>query len=274
MRETLTEKDYWDQHWATLKLPVSYTLDGRSELNADILGTIERAVGDRRPKKVLEIGGAPGGFLAHFAKRYGSEVHSLDYSEIGCRKTEENFRLLDLPVHIHRADFLNLPEGLPRFDVVYSLGLIEHFSDLPRVVKAHCDLVNPRGLIILGVPHFVHVFWPLLYLLAPRVTGGHNRDVLSLDRWNGFERQLSLKPVYKGYMGGFRPRLMSSVIREEYSSGGGRLHLVGRLIMRLLDLSFSARRRLLTFLPGLEGAFRIEGRLLSAYAMGAYTLEE
>jgi 2-polyprenyl-3-methyl-5-hydroxy-6-metoxy-1,4-benzoquinol methylase len=270
MQKKLTERAYWDAHWRSLSLPVAHTLENSSGEARAILEAIEEATCGRPPRSVLEIGGAPGGFLAYFADRYGAEIHAVDYSEVGCRATEENFRLLGVPVHVHCRDLFSIDEQFPRFDLVYSLGFIEHFADTESVVRAHRALLNPNGLLILGVPHFVWAFWSLLQLFAPQVTQGHNRNALSLEQWTRFEHSLGLTPVLKRYLGGFKPRLMRSVIDEEIESGGGRFRPLGRLLSFGLRGLASAQRRLAKVFPG----FRlpsIEGKFWSAYALAAYT---
>ena len=132
--------------------------------------------------------------------------------------------------------------------------------------------MKPDGLLILGVPHFVEVFWPLLHLLAPRVTGGHNRFALSVEHWTVFEQPLGLKPVRKSYLGGFEPWLINSVVGEEYASYGGRFKPLGRLLMRCLGLGLAVRHRVLRAIPSLGKTPTFDGKLLSAYAMAAYIL--
>jgi SAM-dependent methyltransferase len=270
MSENLTEREYWDHYWQNLTLPVSHTLENSSGQSRCILEVIEKVTCIRPPRKVLEIGAAPGGFLAYFARRYGSEIHALEYSETGCRVIEENYRLLGYPVHVHRKDLFTVGDDFPRFDLVYSLGLIEHFAEIEGVIKVHRDLLKPNGILIIGVPHFIHVFWPLLNLLAPQVTRGHNRAALSLENWTAFEKSLGLKTVHKCYLGGFEPWQMIPMIKEEYASGGGRLKPLGRFLMFCLRLIHSVRCRLLKKFPIL-GKGSNGGKWFSSFAMAAYT---
>ena len=248
-------------------------MENSKGLAYDIINTINTIVGSRKPISVLEVGGAPGGYLVHFARHYGAEIHSIDYSEVGCRATEENFRILGYPVTTHEIDIFAVGTDFPRFDIVYSLGLIEHFTDTEQIVKAHRNLLKPNGLLILGVPHFVDVFWPLLHLLAPHVTEGHNRKALTLKHWVDFEQVLGLTTIHKSYLGGFQPWLMSCVIREEYASGGGRFKPLGRLLMWCLRLVYSARQRYPRATNGV-GMGSVNGELVSAYAIAAYTTTE
>ncbi len=273
MPDCLTTQEYWDRHWHDRNLPVAHTLGQSSGLAKSILEFIHTVLRIRPPKAVLEIGGAPGGYLAHFVEEYESEIHSLDYSSKGCSETCENFRLLGYPVHVHEKDIFAIGEGWHEFDVVYSLGLIEHFADTRGIVEAHLRLLRPGGVLILGVPHFVRVYWSLLSILAPRVTHGHQKDALSLENWVGFERSLGLRLIHAEYLGGCQPWLANSVIREEYAMGGGRLRPVGRCITRCLNILYRTHRRMVQLLPATVRV-QFNGRWLSAYAMAAYEKRE
>lgn len=34
------------------------------------------------------------------------------------------------------------------FDIVYSLGFVEHFEDLNIVIKKHTELLKPAGILL------------------------------------------------------------------------------------------------------------------------------
>jgi len=272
MQDTLTKREYWDRQWESLELPVAHDLENGTGLALPILKFFEGVLARRPPKTVLEVGGAPGGYLAYFARHYGSEIHAMDYSEAGCKKTEENFRILGCPITVHRRDIFAVEEGFPKFDLVYSLGLIEHFADPLAVVKAHRNLMKVDGTMILGVPHFMRVFWPILSLLAPRVTHGHNYETLALENWSAFERYLGLKPLAKSYMGGFGLGLMAEVIGSEHRLYGDRFWPIGKSIVLAIRLAAALSRRAKWIVPPrLIGMLRIEGKGISSYCMGAYS---
>ena len=268
--DNLTQQAYWDCHWANLILPTEHRIESSHGLARAILEAFESQMRNRPPQTVLEIGGAPGGYLAHFARRYGSEVHALDYSAVGCSKTEENFRRLGLPVAVHQLDLLEAVGKLPRYDLVYSLGLIEHFADPIPVVRAHVNLAKPGGMLVLGVPHFVRVFWPLLVWLAPRVTTGHNRRILNPAQWRSFEAETGLTGGRTCYLGGFDPCSIASVIAEEHALGGGRCRSLGRLIVKSAWVFRRVESRAARISPLLCPWQRLDSRHWSSFAMGFY----
>jgi SAM-dependent methyltransferase len=202
----LTDAAFWDDYWRNIPLPseVKHTPTGLY-MNA-ILGVLDRHLPHNPGWRALEIGGAPGTYLAYLHKRFAYDVCCLDSSPVGCAKTRENFDLLNIPGHVHEADFLNDPPSLPPFDVVLSLGLIEHFDDPMPVVGAHVALLRPGGFLVLGCPNLNGLGGWLLRRLAPRLMDRHNAATTTLARFRDFERRFGLTRRFAGYVGGFEPR--------------------------------------------------------------------
>lgn len=268
--DKFTSKEYWNQYWSNLKLPLVAERASPDAITSAVLDIFDRFFSDVVGARVLEIGGAPGQFLAYGVRKFGWDAHALDYSEVGCGMTVENFKRLGLPVVVHNEDLFDTARALPEYDIVYSLGFIEHFEDTRSVVQRHLQRVKPGGMLLLGVPHFVDVFWPVLKLVAPRTARGHNRQALNLDSWRGWEGDLGVMVLHKAYMGGLEPLLILSVIEEErrlYPNEPVFFQGLARLMLRCLRALQSRAYRLL---PRLSRLQPINGRSTSAYAVGVY----
>ncbi|MFT3714304.1 MAG: class I SAM-dependent methyltransferase [Archangium sp.] len=250
MTTRLTTQSQWDDYWKGTKLPLEVRR-GANRADDAILEIIERHV-PLESASVVEVGGAPGQFLAYFAAKHHVTPHVLDYSEIGCAKTTENFRLLGHGVTVHQRDLFADPLPGP-FDLVFSLGLIEHFGDLNAVVARHVAMVRPGGWLVIGCPNFTGVNHWFMKRLAPALLAEHNLATMHEMSWDGFERELSLRRVFRGYIGGFEPALFFK------SERGG---------VRAFALTRAARlaRRVLPA-PLLQ---RLGGREFSQYLLGVY----
>ena len=204
----LTDETYWDAYWRQLKLPVEVDEKRSRPYEREILRVFKRFVPKDPASQALEIGGAPGGYLAYVSRTFGHSAHAIDSSPVGCLKLEENFRYLGIPVGVYCRDVL---EGdlsdLPRFDLVYSLGVIEHFSDPAPMVRKHVELAKPGGLIVLGLPNFRGISRPILKWTRPELFSAHNLGTMDLRTWTGFERELRLEVPFRGYVGGWEPRI-------------------------------------------------------------------
>lgn len=106
--------------------------------------------------RIAELGGANSCFFDMIYERYRpTEYHIYDNNDIGLKKTKE--RIGNIPgVRIHTEDILcmsNLPEK-EFFDMVFSVGLIEHFDTIGtgKAIEAHFNLLKPSGIAIISFP--------------------------------------------------------------------------------------------------------------------------
>ena len=56
--------------------------------------------------------------------------------------------------HLVCSDLYNPPFREESFDLVYSLGVIEHFKNPENVISKHLDMVKSNGLVVITVPNF------------------------------------------------------------------------------------------------------------------------
>ena len=255
----MTTPEYWDRYWSGIALPREYRRTPRAHYLNAILDVFDRWLPRDGRLSAAEIGGAPGQYLAYLHRRLGYRVTCIDFSEVGCAKAVENFRLLGIDGDVIRADITGDVGALPSFDVVYSLGLIEHFAERHRVVENHVRLVRPGGYLVLGVPNFRGLTGWFMRTLAPTTYATHDISAMDLDAWRQFERPLGLRVLWKGYLGGFEPSVFAR--REDR-----RLRtLPGYLVARGLKLLLSRRLGVLR---------RINGPRWSGYAMAVYRVGE
>jgi SAM-dependent methyltransferase len=255
----LTDPGYWDRYWAAVSLPREHRRTPRAHYLNAILDVFDRFLPADATLTAAEIGGAPGQYLAYLHRSLGYRVTCIDYSRTGCTKTVENFRLLGIGGDVIQGDITADVGDLPTFDVVYSLGLIEHFSDRLPVVERHVRLVRPGGYLVLGVPNFRGLTGWFMRVLAPSTYATHEIAAMDLDGWRAFEEAFDLRVLWKDYVGGFEPSIFAR--REKKRPGT----LVPYLVARALKLALSRR---LGFLR------RINGPRWSGYAMAVYRVGE
>jgi SAM-dependent methyltransferase len=246
---------YWDRYWSRLTLPREYRHTPRAHYLNAILDVFDRWLPSDASLTAAEIGGAPGQYLAYVHRARGYRVTCVDFSPIGCAKTVDNFRLLGIDGDVIEADITTDVGDLPAFDVVYSLGLIEHFTDRHRIVENHARLVRPGGYLVLGVPNFRGLTGWFMRTLAPDTYATHEIGAMDLDRWREFEEPLRLRLLWKDYVGGFEPSVFTR--REDARARTLVPYLLARTLKALLS-------RHLGFLR------RINGPRWSGYAMAVY----
>lgn len=104
--------------------------------------------------RVLEIGFAPGKQLAYVAKVLRATVVGVDYSENGVRIARRLFETLALDGRLLCEDIFATSATDASFDFVYSVGVIEHFSDPAPIVRRHVDLLRSGGTALILVPNY------------------------------------------------------------------------------------------------------------------------
>jgi SAM-dependent methyltransferase len=170
-----TTQTHWEDAWSTpprMRLPPPWNLSVR---NAKRL--LKKHV--RPGARFLEIGCAPGKVLAWVASALGAQVAGIDASEKGIGHARRLFATLRIPTDLRQEDVRS--HTLPRasFDVVYSCGLVEHFTDPAPLVRIHVELVKPGGKTLIAIPNYSGWWGAPHRWLDPEVLEWHNCDIMS-----------------------------------------------------------------------------------------------
>ena len=177
MADELTTRVHWENTWAVpprWRLPSSLAISTRN---------IQRVLGPHiaAGARVLEVGCAPGKMLAWLASTRGAYVSGLDYSERGIAWSRQLFDSLGLRADLRCEDVFatSFPEG--SFDVVYSVGVIEHFEDPRRIVRVHAALLRPGGTAIITVPNYQGIYGRIQRWFDAESLEWHNLEIMSRD---------------------------------------------------------------------------------------------
>ena len=150
--------DYWDENWRrTSDDKDAPDLNQRDSyywrrmdrvLEKSFMGL------DTGHGSLIELGAGTSEWLPYLHRRFGFSVNGLDYSEVGCKRAQDNLARTSTPGHIYHADMFKPPANLrQQFDVVVSFGLVEHFSDTASAIAACADYAKPGGLVFTLIPN-------------------------------------------------------------------------------------------------------------------------
>lgn len=151
-------KAYWDKNWSVKPPDLLDMEDTRTanEVNLRFHNYLSEMISPTRSagKRFLEVGCARSVWLPYFAQKYGLKISGLDYSEDGCRQAKALLSMSSVEGEVICADLFAPPdEMLGAFDYVFSLGVVEHFTDTSACMAAMARFLRPGGMAITVIPN-------------------------------------------------------------------------------------------------------------------------
>jgi SAM-dependent methyltransferase len=109
--------------------------------------------------KILEVGAGGSHTLGALAGRLNCKAYGIEPDRDGIMKTRQLAAAERGEVEMVCGDGFCLPFADGEFDVVYSLGLIEHFHSEQSgdMVAEHQRVCKPEGLVIVAVPNYLNL---------------------------------------------------------------------------------------------------------------------
>ena len=183
---------YWEDVWKTVRIP--------QEKKAKDVHEIHRILSKLLPAcklKLIEIGCAPGSWLAYFHNYFSYPVSGIEYAPKAYEKTIENLKTLNIPGEIFQCDFFKFNHE--PFDIVFSVGFIEHFENVVPVVQKIVNLCVPNGgFVITIIPSMQGINWWISKIFRPHVAGGHYP--IKKNELIKYHEQCGLKTRYCNYV--------------------------------------------------------------------------
>lgn len=149
----------WEQLWRRQPSEAAddaqLARERRSPRWAALVAHLEATFGKIEGLRTVELGSGRGDLSALLAQR-GAEVTLLDYSSAALGQAQRRFERLGLEARYEQTDLLGALEGLQgKFDVALSSGVLEHFKGhaRTRALRAHYQVLSPRGFCLVSVPH-------------------------------------------------------------------------------------------------------------------------
>lgn len=168
----------------------------------------------------LELGCAPGQYTAALSESKPWRISGIDYSE-DAELFKETLAIVGKDATLHRIDMFHQQID-QRFDVVTSIGLVEHFrgSMLDQVFGLHDLYAKPGGTVMIMVPNFTGFNYVWHYLFDRPDLDRHNVDVMQPAVFDWFSHR-GYEILFNDYIG---------VMRLWGNSGWTRYRFVGRAV--------------------------------------------
>jgi SAM-dependent methyltransferase len=130
------------------------------------IALIRRAAGPLQGKRVLKLdlwNEAINTRILGWMASQGAVVVGLDISHVVTRRARENARGENFDPALLRADIRAIPFRDESFDVIYTMGTIEHIDEYRQTIGEIRRVLRRGGTAIIGVPNFWDPFLrPLL----------------------------------------------------------------------------------------------------------------
>lgn len=140
----------WDSYYSK---PYKTATVTRKITQARLIQYMKEYAGADKNTEICELGGANSCFFNAIQERVKPKNYVIiDNNQLGLDKFEERIGKRD-DVGLFKADVLDMQHD-GKFDLVFSVGLIEHFSveGTAKAIKSHFKLLKPGGTAIITFP--------------------------------------------------------------------------------------------------------------------------
>ncbi|HAK87964.1 MAG: hypothetical protein A2077_02985 [Nitrospirae bacterium GWC2_46_6] len=152
MNHALSDSNYWDDIYVRGRRKYTYPDLKGNRFHIKLSRLLRKHL--KRGSNALEIGCGGSIWLPYLMNKFGCHVTGIDFSEEGLKKAEEHLKPVGNNYELHLMDFLKPDERLfSKFDMLFSLGVIEHFENPSELIKIFKQFLKPDGLMITWVPN-------------------------------------------------------------------------------------------------------------------------
>lgn len=198
--DRLTTREYWSSYY-------SHNNADRDEIEHicgeydDVWNILVNSC-KKKPETIIEIGAYPGRFLSYLASRYQLYPTALDFNpdlaaieKSMAAMNVKNFRCIN-------KDFLAF-RPLKRYDLVVSIGFIEHFVNFDEVLDLHCNYVDENGAMLIMIPHMRYGQYLHRKIFDQENLDIHNLECMKTSVFEKFAERNDLQIRHLSYFGGF-----------------------------------------------------------------------
>lgn len=190
MADKLTDRELWKEYWANYSFaPIS-----GSPIYKKFMPTLQEN------HRFIEIGGFPGLNAAYFYRCGCKDVTLLDFyvDKMIVNRIEKQNNIPVDAIKIIEADFFTFQSD-SLYNIVFSSGFIEHFSNTREVIERHCRLLVRGGALLIALPNFRGLNGLIQYLFDPENLKIHNLNCMNISLLKSIVKSLGLKDIRVEY---------------------------------------------------------------------------
>jgi len=233
INNNLTDRSFWVKYWDS-KLGLILKV----KLNYPFKDILKRIISEDNIRTAIELGGFPGYYSIYLKKFYNVDPTLLDYF-IHRELAEKLLNYNDLSVDqikIIEADLFAY-ETSQKYDLVLSMGLIEHFDDTSSIIQKHIPFLNEGGKLLITIPNFRGVNGWVQKNFDSYNYNKHNISCMDPVVLSEIASHLNLKDVKAYYHGRFSVWLENKETKSIFTKMFIKaLWVVGKVITRIIPI--------------------------------------
>ena len=222
--------NYWEDVWKSARIPQAKKANEIHEIHRILTKILPS-----HKLNLIEIGCAPGSWLAYFHNCFDYSVSGIEYAPRAYHKTIENLKIQDIPGEIFQGDFFEFKHQ--PYDIVFSAGFIEHFQDVVPVIQKIVKLcTSEAGFVVTIIPSMQGINRWISKTFRPHVAAGHYP--IRKSELINYHEQCGLKTQYCSYVGSLRvlPPIEKNRFCENHPSASAILNLPFRAWNRTVNI--------------------------------------
>lgn len=126
---------------------------------------------DWNEKSILDVGCGTG-YFAHLVSKYKCTIKGIDFSEEAIKIAKTNYKKTNLS--FEKIDIQNEDKKLEKFDIITSLGTLEHMDNPLEILSILKKHLEKNGKMIITSPNWInprgYMLMPLYFLLDAPIT--------------------------------------------------------------------------------------------------------
>jgi len=140
----------WDRAWSSHDRPPT-------DCHERLVAIVARLARPLREKRVLEVGAGSARDTLRLAE-LGARSVAVDLSATALRLARRGMQARRVEIGLVMGNGYALPFQSASFDVVFSQGVVEHFSDPLPLLAEQVRVLKPGGLLLIDVPQTVNLY--------------------------------------------------------------------------------------------------------------------
>jgi len=183
MQNELTDRDHWAKYWSNYryeKIPSKMVYD--------------KYIPEIKGDSFIEIGGFPGINAAYFYKNVCKDVTLIDFY-VDKSIVSKFEQINDIPkdsIKCIESDFFQF-ESERKFDIVFSLGFIEHFENVQDVIERHIRLLSEKGYLLIILPNFRGLNGYIQWAFDKKNLCAHNLESMKIEKLKKIMQNTNLR---------------------------------------------------------------------------------